>query len=336
MSRVYEVTALPLRDVLQEHATQWHSLYIDDVFATPFQRTEWIGAWWDCFEDTYLSAIAVSVVSRREPVAFLPLALRDDSGTVVARSAGERLSDYCSWVSRNDIEHDDALNRVLTYLRDLGIGKLHLSDVPSSSALHNAVLAQRATWHTEIVSGEPCPRMAFSGSWGNFWSSRGANLRHTINRARRRLPQEASAHTTYNYDPSEKDIKAFLALHLAWWRFRDQQSLIELPRVYDFLTTVCRRLTGSGAIVQSTLHLGSTTMASFLLLEDTKARYYYQSAVNPEFAAMQPGLLHLFDVAIHTHGSGFDYLDLLRGSERYKLQFANGQSQNVSVTFTLT
>lgn len=317
-----------LDKILADGAESWWSVYHRDPQATPFQRPNWIEPWWRCFADQYEAGTVLSVHgSGNEVVAVLPLVL-DADGTAIA--APQHLSDYSGWVLSPSVSAAEAAAALLSALRSDGVTRLKLPDLAYDSSLAAALAACPGM---DRSSGEVCPQIAVAGSWDEYWCDRSGNLRSSVSRAFRRSDRDT--HTVFEPDPDERQLRSFVTLHLRWWRERDRSSLLEYPRIAAFLTEIGPAMRGSGVLVLSSARSRSRTEASFLLIEERGTRYYYQSTIEPDAAESQPGLRHLTEVVQHTFGAGFSCLDLLRGAERYKVQFSTEVRTNIDVSVEL-
>ncbi|MBH5335909.1 GNAT family N-acetyltransferase [Streptomyces pactum] len=336
-SERYRIEIHPLTGYLRDRNPGWHTLHRADPDATPFHHPDWIAAWWTVFAPSFEDAVVLSAHSGHDPVAVLPLALsRGADGELTACCAGNRLTDYCGWVADPRADHAGLLREMLTALAGSGVSAAHLWDVPAHSAMGRALHAAGPDARVTAEGGDVCPVVTFPRRWEDYWAARGRNLRGLVRKARRLESAAGPAATVLTSDPGPGRLKSFIDLHLAWWRSRGRDSLLEYPTAQDLLTALAERFRGTGNLLLSEQRCAGDVTAMFLLAEDGKARYYYQSALNPEFAHLHPGIVHMHDVARLTYDSGFSRFDLLRGEERYKVQFANQMSRNMNVVISLS
>ncbi|MFE6882319.1 GNAT family N-acetyltransferase [Streptomyces sp. NPDC057702] len=321
-------------EFLRTSRSEWRAVHSRDPYATPFHHPDWIAAWWDVFGSSHQDGVALCAYGDGELVAVLPLTLdRTSEGTLTARCAGDGLTDYCGWVAAPTARAVDLLHLVLRALAGLGVHALSLADISARSPLGRALHADGLPRGGPVRVGESCPRLTFPARWETYWEGRGRHLRQLVARSKRREEKAGPVRTVFSTTPRAGEMRLFIDMHLSWWRERGRDSLLEYPTAQELLVTAAERFARSGGLVLSAQKSGSATTAMFLLFDDGKSRYYYQSAVNPEYSHLRPGLLHMHDVAHLTARSGYARFDLLRGSERYKMQFANQVSRNVGATF---
>ncbi|MGH3426363.1 MAG: GNAT family N-acetyltransferase [Mycobacteriales bacterium] len=111
-------------------------------------------------------------------------------------------------------------------------------------------------------------------------------------------------------------------MHLAWWQERSQDSVLASSLNQDFFRLSISDAAGAGFVELSCRYHHDEIVSAFVIFRHGRVRYFYQSALNPDFATIAPGVGHMADELTRAIVDGAVTFDLLRGEESYKRRWA--------------
>ncbi len=301
---------------------EWRELLARDpqrhIFATP----EWNRIWWDEFHEGK-DLFALTMRRGDDLFAVAPLYRKHEGDRKILRwIGGIDLTDYlgpiCSledrpdvaetlvrWLDETDVEWDEF--------------DAHSMPVPFGFA---EFLVERADHHGfpfSIEQEETSAVLRLPRDFDTYLARLSSKDRHELKRKRRRISREHPDATIRRAttDTLEEDMRTFVAMH------REAEGLkghFMRPEVATFFYRVARSLDRLGWLRLDFLEVAGRPLATTFSFEYNGTFYLYNSAFDPEWRRLSPGVVLVSYLIEEAIGSGLERFDMLRGPERYKYQ----------------
>ncbi|GEJ56282.1 GNAT family N-acetyltransferase [Anaeromyxobacter diazotrophicus] len=307
---------------------EWDELFLARAGGNPFLSWEWQFTFWRTF-------------AQRRPLWILE-----------ARDRGERLAGLLVLSARpalgvarrwglltNGLTGTDALDVLArpgfdapvreAFARALGAALprwdfLDLEDLPCGSA---TVAAFRAALRPRGVKAtvEPrfvCPGFALRGTFAAHLA--GFRRRDTFLRRRRWLERQPGYRIAVASSPEEAGpaMEDFLRLHHLRWDPEGGSDGIPRGLVEEFHRELAPLLAARGWLRLYRLEVEGRSIAAVYGIELMRRFSYYQSGMDPAWAARSPGLVLLGRTVEDAYARGLSDYDFLRGTEPHKLDWA--------------
>jgi CelD/BcsL family acetyltransferase involved in cellulose biosynthesis len=210
---------------------------------------------------------------------------------------------------------------------------LDLEDVPCGSA---TVAALRGALQPRGVrlTVEPrfvCPAFALRGTFAQHLA--GVRRRETYVRRRRWLERQPGYGIAVTETPSEAvpAMHDFLRLHHLRWDAVGGSAGIPRGPVERFHLEVAPLLAERGWLRLYRMSVGGEAVAAVYGIEVAGRFHYYQSGMDPAWAARSPGLVLIGRTVEDAYARGLSDYDFLRGTEPHKLDWAADRHETCAV-----
>lgn len=301
---------------------EWRDLLERDVDKHIFSTPEWQRAWWD--ELGLGKELLVLTMHRgSDLIAIVPLyRKREGERSVLRFVGGIDLTDYLgpvctaqdepdvaealvAWLSTSDIEWDEF--------------DAHNMPVPFGFADYLVESADRAGFGFGLEQEETTAILKLPSDWEAYLALLDKKQRHELKRKRRRFLREQPDMVvrTATAETLEADLKAFVDMHRGTEGMKGHFMKSEIATFFERIAHVFMPL---GWLRLDLLEIGGTPVASTFGFEHGDTLYLYNSAYEPDFARLSPGLVLVSTLIEKAIEEGVPTFDLLRGPERYKYQ----------------
>ena len=301
---------------------EWGELLAADpnrhVFATP----QWHRLWWDEFgrgKDLFL------LTMRRGPnvVAIVPLYRKREGERLVLRFVGGiDLTDYLGPVCSKEVR-DDVASSLVQWLSHTDVSwdefDAHNMPVPFGFAEFLVDHADRVGLEFQLDQEETSAVLVLPQDWEQYLSSLRSKERHELRRKLRRLEREQPDATVRSATEESlpDDLRAFFDMHRG---AEGRKGHFLRPEVAAFFERIARVFSAEGWLRLDLLEIGGVPVASTFAFSHGHTFYLYNSAYEPEWARLSPGLVLVSELVKRAIAEGKRTLDFLRGPERYKYQ----------------
>jgi CelD/BcsL family acetyltransferase involved in cellulose biosynthesis len=316
---------------------EWSALFDAAAAPSPFLSWEWLHGWWRRFGGRRRAW----VVEARDPAGGLAGALalcgRPGIGGVRRWSLvgnGVTGADHLDVLARADRapEVREAIARALA--AELPAWDvLDLEDLPCGTATTGALrraLAPRGV-RIAVERGDVCPGFAVRGTFADHLAR--IRRRETYGRRVRWLARQPGFRI--DVATAAGDVPAamedLLRLHRLRWAAEGGSDGIPSPAVEAFHREVAPLLAARGWLRLYRLLVGGEAIAAVYGIELGRRFYYYQSGYDPAWAARSPGLVLVGRTVEDAYARGLADYDFLRGSEAYKLDWAQDRRETVTL-----
>lgn len=235
-------------------------------------------------------------------------------------------------------QDDDARRRLLYEATQLGADIIEFGDMDSeSSTIHRAIAsAKQANQYTEVVARYPCPYIPITAPFAQYME--GVGRRENLRRRAKWFASQPGFRITC--DTSPEAVAPFLArffrLHGARWLSDGGSQAFADPRLVQFHHQIAQRLGDEGKLRLWTLWVAGEAVAVAYAIEDGRRSLYYQSGFLPEWGAKSAGLVLFAKYIEDAFERGCTEIDLLRGAEAYKTEWAKHARSTVTLRWALT
>ncbi len=312
---------------------EWSQLH-EASAASPFLAWEWLYFWWRRVAPSALPRILTARDGDNRLVGLLPLYETRERWAGVP---GRRLSLMGDqWVG-SDFMDLVALPERAAEVRQLLVERLarmaaradlvELLDLEKGSALGRALLERLgpSALVSELEPRSVCPVIELRGDFQAYLKARG----RADNLARRRKWLAAQPGFALERAERPAEVSAalvdFLRLHALRWEGDGGSQGIRTAAVRAFHRDASSALAESGRLRLHTLKLNGRALASVYGIVDRDRFYFYQSGYDPAWARRSVGLVLLGETIAQAFSEGRAAYELLRGTEPYKLEWANAR-----------
>jgi len=318
-------------------ASEWNPILPGSITNSPFQRHEYLRAWWETRGGGEWTGGELTIVTARkdgELAGIAPLFLHEESLLLLGCI---EISDLLDFIVRPD-DLSVFIQGLLDFLDRSVSGnwrRLDLFNLPEASPTIPALQAEagKLGWDFSQEILKPSPYIPLPGDFDAYLASIDKKQRHEVRRKMRRAAEYEKPVRWYLVEDEttlESEIDDFMAL------------MATDPEKANFLTDVMRSQFHKS--VQAAFHNGWLQLA-FLDVDGDKAAGYlnfdydnriwvYNSGIDRRFMELSPGwvlLGHLLEWANQNRRSEFDFM---RGDEDYKYRFGGINRFVVRATVT--
>ena len=313
----------------------WRELLARDpnrhIFATP----EWNRVWWDEFgpgKDLFI------LTMRRgdETIALVPLYRKHDGNFKILRFLGGiDLTDYlgpiCSLEDRDQVA-DALVDWLARTPVEWDAFDAHNMPVPFGFSDYLVEKADRHGFDFKLEQEETTAIMPLPADWETYLESLEAKERRELKRKRRRLIREVPDATfrSTTEETLEEDLKLFVEMHRG---AEGHKGHFMRPEIATFFERLARSFMPLGWLRLDFLEIGGRPVASTFGFEQDNTFYLYNSAYEPDFARLSPGVVLVSRLVESAIDKELKWFDFLRGPERYKYQLGAQAVPLNNVTF---
>ncbi len=302
-----------------EHPS-WDALRPRERIPGIFATQGWAKVWWDEFP-AGKELHVLTVTLHDEVTAILPMYLKKEEGRSVLRFVGGiDLTDYLGPICPLS-ETAAAADALVGWLRTTDVEwdefDGHNLPVPAGFAEHLVESADRHGMDFELDQEETSAILELPDSWETYLGNLSSKDRHELRRKQRRLWKEhpdAKARTA-TPETLEVDLATFIDLH------RGTEGLkghFMRPEIATFFERVARAFMPLGWLRLDLLEVGDKTLSATFGFEFEGTFYLYNSAYDPDFARLSPGMMLVAELIRESIDRGLHTFDFLRGPEKYK------------------
>jgi CelD/BcsL family acetyltransferase involved in cellulose biosynthesis len=337
---IEKVSAENSFDLLRE---EWKQLF-NAISVSPFLSWEWLSVWHKWFGQERTPFI-LKAYRDDKLIGLLPLCIQEKKifGLKLKRIGfmGEEVggADYLDLISKPD-DKTEILSAIFDFLKKENLFDLiSLESLESSSGtinflreLENQKAKEKLRFAAQTT--EICPKINLSDSWETILkqSKRASNYKRRLKQLEKLQGFEFRSVTS----PSETRaaFERFYQLHEKRWQKDGGSELSGHPRLVSFQRDLVRELSRTGLLRFDELWADGECRASVYGLDSGETFYYYNSGYDLEWSKHSVGLV-LIGLSIKSAiERGNKVYDFLRGEEIYKFDWANYQTELVTVNLS--
>ena len=316
---------------------EWSELFEAAGSPNPFLSWEWQYTWWRTFGQRR----AVWILEARERggrlCGLVVLCARPALGTPrrwTFLTNGATGTDAIDVLVRPGYEV--VVRQAVAHAVAGGLARwdaLDLEDLPFGTATVAAMRGALVPRGVRITV-EPrftCPGFALSGTFADHLGS--VRRRETYLRRRRWLEKQPGFAIAVAERPSDalEAMEDFLRLHRLRWAADGGSAGIPPGLVEEFHRDVAPLLAERGWLRLYRLFVGGRSIAAVYGIELAGRFYYYQSGMDPAWAARSPGVVLIGKTVEDAYARRLKDYDFLRGTEAHKLDWAGDRRETCAL-----
>ncbi|HXU74007.1 MAG TPA: GNAT family N-acetyltransferase [Polyangia bacterium] len=313
-------------------AADWDALFDPAHPGAVFRSWAWISAWWNSFS---IGREPFVLLAREHgaTVGILPLCSeRSALGGRRLVFLGEGIvgSDYLGIVCRAGDEPRlaDAFAHALAResFDELSLDGILRGD-PLLPALEGVMPASRA----DVEPRYRCPHITLAGGFEAYLKSLPDGTGQQWKRRLRWLEKRPGFDLERITDPAALvvGLDALFELHHKRWAVEGGSDAIDSPAVEAFHRSAARTLAERGLAQLYILHAEGAARAALYGWRHGDRFVFYQAGYDPEWRQRSVGTVLLGHIVKDCFAASLGEFDFLRGTESYKLKWANGWRETV-------
>jgi CelD/BcsL family acetyltransferase involved in cellulose biosynthesis len=319
------------RGVLDALAAAWAELDDPHHPGAAFRSCAWSSAWWNAFSVGRELFVLVARAAGRT-VGLLPLFCdRTIIGGRRVALLGEGIvgSDYLGCLARPG-ESERVARVFADHLAALDCDELDLDGLLPDDPLTRALvdtLGPRAA----VTQRHRCPHITLAGDFAAYLAQLPDGTGAQWRRRRRWLERQPGFAVEELAAPAAVAARLddLFALHRRRWAVEGGSDAIDSPAVEAFHRDAARRLGARGWARLYLLSVAGTPRAALYGFRHGDRFAFYQAGYDPDFSQRSVGTVLLGRVVEDCFAAGVREFDFLRGTEPYKLKWANGWRHTV-------
>jgi CelD/BcsL family acetyltransferase involved in cellulose biosynthesis len=318
-----------------------------------FQSFDWVSLWWKHYgvhpdrrlhvlvfrADGVLAGIAPLFIEQDRFAGFAFRTRLRMIGCGVGRNGSSDLlsqfgvSDYLDVIARPDFENR-VVDSFLGYLETHpeACDECELEHIPERSILNKLMLPRlkSGVLPHEANTTDICPRASLPATIGEYLSKRKPEVRTRINQARKAANKLYTIKAVDTEEELNRAFECLVGLHQKRWNELGYPGLFADSRFRKFQEEVIPSFFERGWIWCKTAETEDGCIAVRLGFAYRDTFYDFLSGFDhaSPAARKRPGIALLYSMILDAMSTGGRTLDLLRGDERYKFDFADGATQN--------
>lgn len=305
--------------------------------ATPFQRWEWLGTWWDAYQANHQLHI-LAIKRDGQTIAFAPwfLEKRVSTGrTIQFLGSGKVCSDHLSLLV-DEPDQASVCDAIADWLVDVidtnptNVPK-HLlwdsieligvdQDDPSINRLVQST--QQLGLDVERTEGMGCYAIDLPSQWDDYVGQRSKSGRREL---RQSLKNVEDGKLSIVRATTEQDLETmwdqFVTLHQRRRHASGTTGCFDHPPFDTFLRNAATQLLNADLLEMTLAYIDGIPVAAQFALVDDQTWYFYQSGMEPDAANVRPGMSLFCHSIRRTIETGRQKFDMMRGDEPYKLRW---------------
>ena len=336
---------------------EWDEL-VEHSDVSIYQTHDWQFMWWQHFGRGRGNGLyIISIWRNRELVGVAPFFLESDQffgfrlnrrlrlmgcdvmeRRFAARASEGGPSDYLDIIARQGSETEvaEALVGHLLEIRSL-YDEIECRNVPESSALLKCVvpMLKEKMFVCKVRQTDVCPRVNITRGVAEYYKTLTQETRRRLRHATRDF-SEKQFHSLTKIETVaslESALRDLMQLHQQRWNRLGYLGLFADQRFEHFQKDVARSFLSRGSLWFRTADIGGIRVGARLGFVFKNRMYDYLSGFDdrPPWSKSRPGLAilaRMIEEAVELH---CEFVDLLRGDERYKFDLTSEAAQNFGI-----
>jgi CelD/BcsL family acetyltransferase involved in cellulose biosynthesis len=209
------------------------------------------------------------------------------------------------------------------FRKSLSWDRLTLREVPEGSPLFSGFAPAGVEWYgTQRPKFERCPYAVLPSKWEDYYSRLGEGLRKDIRYFNNKLAKDHDVSFLIINHPTDGDLEDLFRLHGLRMAMTGRRSLLVTEPIVHFHKAFVRVASPKNRIRLQLLKSGGQTIAAQYGFVYKNRYSFYNSGFHPDFDGYSLGTLMIANAVRMCIREGVQEFDFLRGSEPYKLRWA--------------
>ena len=298
---------------------EWEELYHDSPLATPFQSWAWLYSWWEFYGEPYELRL-VTVRSGDLLVGLIPLMLERRWGFGRLLFIGTVPTDYLDVLVRKGWEAEVSEVGVQA-IKDMGSWQVADLQQARPEAAAWSIFRSWTGPRTHVWQAS-CPVIEVK-SWDELVLSLSKNHRSTVRRALRRAEADGVRCEVAKPADAERAARRLVAVSREQWEGNPLVGPRHWTRRFEsHVVAAVRRMAARGlGGISEFWRDGEVLISDFWVSGKDFLGTYMLGASQEALRRYQWSSLYIWDAVNIAHSKNSSRLDLLRGTEPYKLRW---------------
>lgn len=220
-------------------------------------------------------------------------------------------------------------------LVESGARRIDFGQLPTGGATHGALEQTAALGGHRVVRRVTMqsPIADTDGGWDAYWSARSRNLRHNVERCRRRAREAGDLVLDVRSAFAPGELEALLAEGFAvegsGWKTAQGTAILTNPETRRYYSDLAAWAADEGWLRLSFLRLADRPIAFCLGVEAFGVHHALKMGYDPELRRMSPGVLLLEALIRRAFDDGLARFDFAGHAEPYKMAWATGTEEQI-------
>lgn len=280
----------------------------------PFLSFGWHELWWKTFGSGYKPLLLQTTNG-----CLVPLALNNN---VACFSGGKEIADYLDMVGPEE-KKSAAWEETIEYLRTLGITKLELFNLPSSSQTISFFKDK-----TDVIPEDTTPKISLPPTWDEYLEMLNGKDRHELKRKVRKFEREFPGSTIINSSNKKEDMTTLLSL----MKLNPNKAEFLTTEIEQFFRSLVEVFTDSSELLL--LKVGERTAGATFAFTNSSTMFLYNSGFDETNFSGAGFYLKVMGIKRAIEGGKQEY-NFLQGNERYKYELGGQDFGVFSINYNL-
>ena len=330
-------------NVFESLREEWQKLFAESE-SSPFLSFEWLSSWYKWF-GANRNLFVLTAYRDNRLIGLLPLCTQEKKtlGMTVTRLGfiGEEVggADYLDCIARTE-DKIEIIPVFFDFLKnETSFDLISLENLSGDSEISKYLqktnkTKTKNTFRYKNLKTSVCPKIDLNDGWESVLkkSKRASNFKRRLKQLEKMPGFEFRSVTSP--DEINEAFERFFALHEKRWKKDGGSELSGHPKLISFQRDLVFEMSQTGLLRFDEVWVEGECRSSVYALDDGKTFYYYNSGYDLEWGQMSVGLVLIglsVKSAIERGNSTYDFL---RGEETYKFDWANKQTDLVTVNLS--
>ena len=315
----------------------------------PFQRFEWIHLWWKYFgKDNDLQILIVKEGDTISGIAPLFIKNMRFLKFLTIRKLcflGDGIAPYSDFLIQQNQNREQVFQSLFQFIFiHLSFDMVGLSNINSHNPHFDLWQKYTDLTNLKLELTYQCPKICLSGytSYKDYFSQLSKNHKQSLKfRQNKVMKSGVDVEYVFKRDITEEDMETLATIHVKRQKFLHQKnvpgrfSYFADTKKMAFLKDYFCRCNHESKIL-AYMKFDGSPISYILLMASKNTLFYWNTAFDNDYAFFAPTKLLIHELVKYAFENNFTYLDFLRGSDSYKLQWSNDMSVNYQLTLRKT
>ncbi len=294
------------------------TLMFPSVFVTP----AFLESWWQSFHEEKSEASIMSIWSGENLLGIAPLQIKDSVASFIG---SPDVCDYLDFITVPGKERE-FFGAFFDDLKNRGMKELDLNPVRQDSGTMTVLtdIAVERGYEVALKQEDVSLETALPKSWDEYLALLDGKQRHELRRKLRRLNSAGSVEYKIVED-SRDTAGAFDTFLNLFAGSKGEKTAFMTEKMAGFFRKLTDSLSKAGLIRFGALSLEREIIAMVMCFEYKDIVYLYNSAYNPDYSELSPGIASKAYYIRDSIEKGKKIFNFLKGSETYKYQMGGSE-----------
>lgn len=302
---------------------EWNELLNMAHNPLPFQKYEWVSAWWKNFSTDKGMPFIILAYQDNELVGIAPFMYGVNRSYPAIKFIGAGYFDYFDFIIKKGRETEAVRGFLEIVSKKFEYFELELKNILEESDTFR-IIKQNASSNYLIFLQDIVPSIELPDTKEKFYYRVKGALRWDIGRRERRLRElgETEFKSCENITEAKELLEDFFSLHIKKWESANGYSAFKFEKMRGFMRAILENLFRDKTMnLYYLLHDHRKKIAICPAFELNSRFVFYTHAYDPDFAKCSPGKILINRLINHSIDNQYREFDFGIGKEPYKLEW---------------